>query len=66
MSAEETIRVQLIGDIWEGYIRVTYDGTDEEQEDANEIAARFNNHPERLARLSGQPEGICLIRKETE
>ena len=65
MSAEAKIRVKLIGDIFDGSLHITYDGADEEPEDAAEIAARFNNHPERLARLSAHPDGILLQRKET-
>ena len=65
MTEPERIHVQLIGDIFTGHLRITYDGTDEEPEDAPNIAAMFNNHPERLSLLAANPAGIVLTPTET-
>lgn len=65
MTEPERIHAQLIGDIFTGHLRIRIDGADEEPEDAVEIAAMFNNHPERLALLAANPDGLVLVPQET-
>lgn len=65
-SDQDRIHVQLIGNIFDGNIRITIDGTDDEPEDAHEIAAMFNNNPERLAVLAANPSGIVLVPKAND
>jgi len=62
----DRIHVQLIGDIFDGTLRITIDGTDDEPENAAEIAAFINNNPERLAVLAANPAGIVLVPKEND
>ena len=56
MNAQDRIHVQLIGDIFDGQLRITIDGADDESLDDTDIAAIFNNKPERLAVLAANPE----------
>jgi len=65
VSAQDRIRVKLIGDIFDGKLLITIDGADDEPEDAADIAAMFNNNPERLALLAANPAGLVLTPKET-